>query len=199
MHPTRVVVGLPLVMLLAGAAWAQPPIEPDVAYELMAEPGRWAEVDGKLQKDGTFLAKEVEIFSVRDSSNMEDVQIYGAVKKLDRRRSSMKVLGYRIFWDGETTIKDQNKRRILSSKLKNDIGVKVQGYMRANGTFKATKIKLKEGKVKDGKVKAKEKLVGPVEVLDARDGWLRILNTDIKVRPDAVFTEVPVEVAEDEG
>ena len=192
---TTLLAGLILSALsFSNPASAQPPLAREAAFEMMADPGRWIEVDGKLNADGTFMAKEVEVFSLADSSNMEEPHVYGGIEKLDRRRSTMMILGYRVSWDDETTIKDADKHRILSSKLENGMGLKVQGHLRNNGIFHADKLKLK--RVKEGK-KAKQKLVGPVTVLDARDGWVRILNTDILIRPDAKFVEVMPELEED--
>ena len=169
-----VLTGLLLSALtIASTAWAQIPLKRDQAFEMMADPGRWIEVDGSFQKDGTFIAKEVEVISLADTSNMEESQIYGAMEKIDRRRSTMVVLNYRIAWDQETTIKDADKHRILSSKLENGMGVKVQGHLRNNGVFWASKLKLRRVKYKDGKIaKPKEKLVGQVTVLD--DRWVRM-------------------------
>jgi hypothetical protein len=177
-------------LTLVHTAAAQAPLKRAAAFEMMTDPGRWIEVDGNFQKDGTFIAKEVEVFSLADTSNMEEAQIYGAIEKLDRRRSTMTVLNYRVAWDQDTTIKDADKHRILSSKLEDGMSIKLQGHLRDNGIFWATKLKLKGEKIKDGQpAKPKEKLVGPVRVLDERGGWVRILNTDILIRPDAKFNE----------
>ena len=195
---TTLLAGLILSALaLNNPASAQPPLDRDVAFEMMADPGRWVEVDGKANGDGTFFGKEVEVFSLADTSNMEEPHVYGAIEKLDRRRSTMTVLGYRVYWDKETTIKDADKHRILSSKLENGMPIKVQGFLRNNGMIYADKLKLKKAKMKNGKIKIKEKLVGPVTVLDAREGWIRILNTDIQVRHDAKFVEVMPDIEED--
>jgi len=176
---------------LFSTAAAQAPLKRAVAFEMMADPGRWIEVDGNFQKDGTFIAKEVEVIALADTSNMEESQIYGAIENIDRRRSTMTVLNYRVAWDQETTIKDADKHRILSSKLENGMSIKLQGHLRNNGVFWATKLKLKGEKIKDGQIaKPKEKLVGLVTILDERGGWVRILNTDILIRPDAKFVEV---------
>jgi hypothetical protein len=185
-------------LVLASTAAAQPPLTRAAAFEMMADPGRWVEVDGDFQKDGTFLANEVEVISLADSSSMEDPGVTGAVEKIDRRRSTMVVLNYRIAWDKETTIKDADKHRILSSKLEDGMAIKVQGHLRDNGVFWSTKLKLKKEKIKDGKIdKPKEKLVGPVTVLNERDGWVRILNTDILIRHDAKLVEVMPDLDED--
>jgi hypothetical protein len=178
--------------ILVENASAQAPLSREAALQMMADPGRWVEVDGKWQKDGTFLGKEFEVIALEDTSNMEECQIYGAIEKIDRRRSTMVVLGYRIGWDKETTIKDANKHRILSSKLENGMAIKVQGFLRNNGVFWAGKLKLKDQDIKDdGTLESpKQKLVGPVTILDERGGWIRILNTDILMRPDAKFVEM---------
>jgi hypothetical protein len=78
------------------------------------------------------------------------------------------------------------------------MAIKVQGHLRDNGVFWSTKLKLKKEKIKDGKIdKPKEKLVGPVTVLNERDGWVRILNTDILIRHDAKLVEVMPDLDED--
>lgn len=178
-------------LALVGPAAAQAPLKRDAAFEMMAEPGRWIEVDGNFQKDGTYIAKEVEVIALADTSNMEEAQIYGAIEKIDRRRSTMQVLNYRIGWDQETTIKDADKHRILSSKLEDGMAIKIQGHLLGNGMFWASKLKLKKEQIKDGQVaKPKQKLMGPVSILDETGGWVRILNTDILIKPDAKFVEV---------
>jgi hypothetical protein len=121
---------------------------------------------------------------------MEDPAIYGAVENLNRLKSTMKVLSYVVQWDADTTFKDENKRKILSSKLGDGVGVKVQGKLLPNGSFMASKFRLRATETgKDGKVKAKQKVFGPVTVLDARTGKVRVLNTIVTFRDDATFVE----------
>jgi hypothetical protein len=50
-------------------------------------------------------------------------------------------------------------------------------------------------KSKDGKTKAKEKVFGPVTVLDARSGKVRVLNTTVNFREDATFVEATPQTA----
>jgi hypothetical protein len=45
-------------------------------------------------------------------------------------------------------------------------------------------------KTVNGKVKIKEKIFGPVTVLDAKSGRMRVLDTIVTVRDDATFVEV---------
>lgn len=189
MLKTSVTAGLAL-LLCAAAAMAGPPLKPDQAFKLMARPGSWIEADGSMQADGTLFAKDVEIYAPGDSAELEEPAIYGAVSDLNRTKSTMRVLGYIVTYDANTTLKDENKRQILSSKIQNGMGVKIQGDMQPNGTFKATKIKVHAGKTKDGKFKAKEKLFGPVTIIDERAGLLRILNTTVKLREDVTLAEV---------
>ena len=186
MHKTFVIAAL-AIGLAAAAALAGPPVPRDQALKLMARPGSWIQVDGATQPDGSFLAKEVEIYAPGDTANTEEVAIYGAVGDINRTKGSMRVLSYTVTYDASTTLKDENKKRILSSKIQNDMGVKVQGSLQPNSTFKATKIKLQ--KTREGKSKTKESLFGPVSVVDARASLLRILNTSIKLRDDASFVE----------
>lgn len=177
-------------LVLAAHGAAAGPITKDQALNLMSRPGSWIEADGVMQANGSLLGKDIEVYSPGDTAELEEPAIYGAVTQLNRAKSTMRVLGYLVVWDAETTLKDENKRQILSSKLSDGIGVKVQGMIQANGTFKATKIKLQERRVKNDKVKIKEKVFGPVTVLDARSGELRILDTPVTPAGNATFVEV---------
>jgi len=181
--------GLALVLSTAIPAIAGPPLTADQGLKLMTQPGSWIEADGAFLPDGTLMAKDVEIYAGGDSVELEEPAIYGSVTQINRAKSTMRVLGYLVTWDGMTTLKDENKRQILSSKIQDGMGVKVQGMLQPNGSFKATKIKVHSGKVKDGKFKAKEKILGPVTVVDGRAGTLRILNTVIKLREDVAMVE----------
>jgi hypothetical protein len=188
MWKTIVIAGLALG-LGATAAVAGPPLARDQAMNLMARPGSWIEADGALLPDGTFAAKDVEIYAPGDTAELEEPAIYGAVANLNRAKSTLRVLGYTVTWDAQTTLKDENKRKVLSSKLQDGMGVKVQGSLQPNGTFKATKIRIHAGKNIGGKVKVKEKVFGPVTVVDARSGRLRIMDTLVNLREDAVLIE----------
>ena len=193
MHKTFLIVGL-ACGLAASAVQAGPPLARDDALKLMGRPGSWIEVDGSLLPDGTFSAKEVEIYAPGDTASIEESAIYGPVQNLNRAKSTMRVLNYTILYDSQTTLKDENKRQILSSKIQNEMGVKVQGSVQPNNTFKATKIKLQKVRLKDGKPKPKESLFGPVSIVDARAGLLRILNTSVQLREDATIIEAVPDV-----
>ena len=184
-------VTLALLLGCATAVVAGPPLARDEALKLMARPGSWIEADGAMQPDGTLLGKDFEIVAPGDTANKEEPAIYGTVENLNRAKSSMKILGYMVQWNADTTFKDDSKRKILSSKVDEGAGVKVQGNLQPNGTFLATKVKLQAvQRSSDGKVKgAKEKVFGPVTVLDARTGRLRVLNTTVTLRPDATLVE----------
>ena len=190
MQKLRILAGLALAGLCTGTAWAGAPVSLDQGMKLLSQPGRWIDTDGALQPDGTYLAKEVQIVATGDTSQTKEAAIYGAVQSLNRAKGTMMVLGYSIAYDKDTTLKDENKRKILSSKIENGMGVKVQGHLQPNGTFMATKIKLQ--KTKDGNSKPKTKLFGPATVVDARHGLLKVLNTTIKLRDDAQITEQPL-------
>ena len=179
-----------LVVAAHGAGAA--PVPKDQALELMARPGSWIEADGVMQADGTLLGKDLEVYSPGDTAELEEPAIYGEVTMLNRAKSTMRVLGYVVTWDAETTLKDENKRKILSSKIEEGIGVKIQGELQTNGTFKATKIKLQDKRIKNDKLKIKEKIFGPVTILDARSGALRVLNTPVALAGNASFVEVEI-------
>lgn len=179
-----------LMMALAVPALASPPLTLDQAMEFMAQPGSWIEAAGDLQPDGTLLAKEVEIYSASDSADTEEAAVYGAAAGVNLPGGSMKVLGYTVLFDAQTTLKDENKQPIASERLRDGIGVKVQGSVKGNGALAATKIKLQG--VKPGKSsRPKEKVFGPVTVLDARAHSLRVMNTPVKLRPDATVWKTP--------
>jgi hypothetical protein len=184
------VVAVLVALGCAATAFAGPPLTQDQALQLLARPGSWVEVDGAIQPDGTLLGKDIEIVAPSDTANQEEPAIYGGVENLNRAKSTMKVLGYVVTWDEKTTFKDENKRKILSSKVEEGSGVKVQGKLQPNGSYLASKFRLHPvEKTKDGKPKFKQKVFGPVTVLDARSGKLRVLNTIVTLRPDATFAE----------
>jgi hypothetical protein len=172
----------------ATAAFAGPPLGRETAMKLLARPGTWLEADGSLMPDGTLSGKDFEIHAAVDTVG-EDRTIYGAIGSINRAQSTMKVLGYVVTWDEKTTIKDENKHQILSSKLQDGIAVKVQGTLLPNGSFKANKFRLTTEKAKGAAVKPKEKVFGPVTVVDAKRGLLRILKTSVSVRDNATFVE----------
>lgn len=186
MRKTHVLAG---VALLVGAstAFAGAPLTRDEALKLLARPGSWLEADGKLLPDGSLNAKDMEIVAPGDTINAEEPAIYGAVQNLNRAKSTMRILTYTVIWDETTTIKDEQKRKVLSSKIEEGAAVKVQGKVQSNGSFKATKIRLSTLKNKDGKTTAKEKVFGPCTVVDPKRGVVRVLNTTVNFRDDATY------------
>ena len=192
MRTNSFITGLALVLGAATFA-AGAPLTPEQGIKMMSKPGAWIEADGALLADGTLMAKEIEIHPKRDPADLEAPAIYGAVTEINRAKSTMRVLGYLVTWDATTTLKGDTKRQILSiSDLQDGMGVKVEGTLQPSGSFKATKFKLQSGKVRDGKISVKEKILGPVTVVDGAARMLRILNTPIKVLEDAVLEQVVV-------
>ena len=183
------------LMLLGSTVSAQGlPLDRDKAIEILAASDRWIEIEGELQEDGAFLAKEVDILHPEDLANMSEIKVRGAIQNLDRRNSRMTVLKYKIVWNGETKIKDTDKKHVLSSKLQNDEGVKIKGQLQPDGTFLARSIQLDVGKVKDGVIRYKQGLLGPAKVLDASGGMLRVVSTNVRLRADCTFFDLPVQV-----
>ena len=198
MHRRRL-AALPLLpmflMLLAQAAWAQRPLTRDEAMELLAAGSRWVELEGDLQPDGTFVAKEIDIVAAEDSLSMLDVVIGGTIATINRRFSKLTVLSYEVTWNETTKIRDADKHQVLSSKLNEGQGIKVKGKLQEDGTFLARSIQLTAGKPRsDGTVKYKQQLRGPATVVDARDGLLRVVKSNVTLRGDCTFFENPVEV-----
>ena len=180
-------LGVLLTGLCAGAVWADTVLTRDDALKALSHPGRWIDTDGAPQPDGTYLAKQIQIAATATIGPKEEPSIYGPVENLERAKGTMKVLGYRIVYDGQTKIQDENKKVILSSKIQEGSAVKVQGNLQPNGVFQASKIKLQ--KIEKGKTKPKTKIYGPASAVDPRAGTLKVLNTTIKLRPDAQITE----------
>ena len=193
MRPTSLLLAAFLIAMVPVGAASQAPLQREAALEVLSAASRWAEVEGKMQADGTFLAKEIDIVAAEDSLHMVEPEITGVIRELDRRRSSMTVLNYKIAWNEKTKISDASKHRILSSKLDNEMGAKITGHLQPDGIFQARKIRLREGTLKDGKMKYKEELVGPVEVLDASAGRLRIMRTNIRLEPTCEYFQLPVQ------
>jgi len=183
------------LMLLGSTVSAQGlPLDRDTAIEMLTSADRWVEIEGQMQEDGAFLAKEVDILHPEDLANMSEVKVRGAIRDLDRRNSSMTILNYKIIWNAETKIKDVDKKHVLSSKLQNDEGVKIKGQLQPNGTFLARAIQLDVGKEKNGVIRYKQQLLGPAKVIDARGGMLRVVATNVRLRPDCTFFALPVQV-----
>jgi len=171
----------------AGTAFAGRPIQLKEAMQLASRPGSWIEADGDVLPDGSFQGKDFEVYSPGDTLQCDTPAIYGKLTDLNRTKSTLRCLGYFVTWDANTTIKDENKRKILSSKLEEGMGIKIQGTLQPNGSFMASKIKI----YSRGTEKAKEKVFGPVTILDPETGKMRILNTVITVKPNGTFVETP--------
>ena len=191
MRKVYCILGLAATSFWAVAAWAGQPLSRPEAMKLLAQKGRWIDTDGTMQPDGSYLAKQIMIYSPTDSVNIGETAITGYIANLNRAKSTLSVLNYRVTYDAKTTLKDENKRIIPSSKIQDGMGAKVQGKLLPDGTFHATKIRLQKAKMKGGDLKVKQRLFGPVTILDPSKAVLKVLNTTIKLRDDAQLTEHP--------
>jgi hypothetical protein len=180
--------------LLAGSAWSQKPLERDEAMQILAASERWVEIEGEFQANGSFVAKEIDIVALGDSASMEDMEISGVITDLAPNQKAMTVLGYRIYWEEDTKFTDEYKEKIDPKVLEVGAGVKTSGNLQENGSFLASKIRLREGKVKGNEVKYKEELLGPVRVIDAAAGKLLFVRTPVRLRPDCRFFVLAPEV-----
>lgn len=167
------------------------------AMQLLASGSRWAVVKGTMQPDGVFLTKEIDIIHTADSLNMQEMEITGVIRNLDRRLSTLTLGNYKVQWNEQTKITDVNKNKILSSKLENDTGLKASGRLQPDGTFLARKLRQREAKQKGGETKYKEEFMGPVQVINAGQGQLLVMRTRISMKPDCEFYDMPVEVRDD--
>ena len=179
-----------------GAATAETPIQRPEALKMLSSGSRWAEIEGKLQPDGSFIADDVEIIAAEDAANMKEMELTGVTAAVDPAKSSLKLLGYTVKWNDQTKITDEQKQKVQASSLQNGKDLKATGQMQPDGTFLARKLRLREASMKDGQVKHKEKITGPVQVLDAGKGTLRVLKTTVQLEPNCDFVSLPVEVQE---
>jgi hypothetical protein len=194
MRPTPILLAAVLIGSTPAAGLADTPLDRAAALELLRAGSRWAEIEGKLQPDGTFVAKDVEIIAAEDTAHMQEIEITGVISALDPSRRSLKLLGYTILWNDQTKITDPQKRRIPSSELHNDKDATAAGKLQPDGSFVARKLHLREVVLRGGKPKQKQELIGPVEVIDAARGTLRVLKTVVHLKPDCEFVALPVQV-----
>jgi uncharacterized protein DUF5666 len=163
---------------------------------MLSAGSRWAEIEGKMQPDGTFIANDVEIIDAADTAHMQQLEITGPISALDPKRNSMKLLGYTILWNDQTPIRGPDGGSITSSDLVNDKLATVAGQLNPDGTFVARKLHMKEIPIRGGKPRIKQELIGPIEVLDAATGKLRVLRTVVNLKPTCEFVTLPVQVEE---
>ncbi len=102
--------------------------------------GMKVEVKAIRLSDGTLVALKIEVKS--GSNSMEKVEIKGAIDSIGV--NFIVVLNYTIYVDSSTTILDGHYLPITLIDLKKGQIVKVKGYVQADGSILATKIKVKE-------------------------------------------------------
>ena len=169
MQRIRIPTALVAFALCAGSVWAQrmpSPLSHPEALKLLSEPGRWIDTDGSLQPDGTYQAKEIQIVAAGDVAQTDAPAISGPVQGLNRAKSTFTVLGYSVTWDGKTTIKDENKRVILSSKLER---IRASGAEVVAAANPGCLLQIAAGAARAG---LSIRAVHPIELLDeaTRDG-----------------------------
>lgn len=182
-----------LLMLSAVPVEAKKPVTREVALEMAADEGRWAAVQGEIQKDGTYLADEIELIALDDAEGTEVMEVRGVIGNLDIEKRSMRAMNYSIVWTEKTRIRDNDKNKIAASDLKSDVGATIEGHYE-DGIFVARDIRLRAGKIKDGELVYKQEIIGPFQVVDANAGLLRVIDTDVRLRPDCKFFELPMQV-----
>ncbi len=193
MQRLRILLALVIFTLSVAPAWAQKPIDRETALERAADPERWAAVKGTMQNDGSFLAKEIELIALGDAEGMEVMEIRGVLSSLNVNERSMRVLNYPVIWNEDARLRDADKNKIAATELKNGVGATVEGHFK-DGTFWAEDIRLRSGKMKEGKLTYKQEIIGPVRVVDAESGLLRVIETDVRMRPNAKCFELPMQV-----
>ena len=193
MRPTPTLLAAILISAMPAAGLADTPMDRATGMKTLSAGSRWAEIEGKLQPDGTFTANDVEIIDAKDTANMQELEITGAISDLDPARKSLKLLGYTILWNDQTQLTGTDKSIIKSSDLANDKTATASGQLKPDGTFAARKLRLREDVIRGGKVRRKQEFVGPIEVLDAGKGTLRVLKTVVNLKMNCEFKALPVE------
>jgi hypothetical protein len=70
------------------------------------QPGVRVEAEGKLRKDGAFLAEEVEIQKTKkDGDSPDDDEITGRIESVDGQARKVVLLGIPVFFDDRTKLK----------------------------------------------------------------------------------------------
>lgn len=184
-----------LLLLVTGTTptWAQRPVKRDAALEMIVAPERWAAVKGKMQNDRTFLADEIELIALGDAEGTEVQEIRGVISKLDVANRSLSVQNYRVVWLEDARIRDADKNKIEASSIQNGVGATVEGHFK-DGTFWAKDIRLRAGKMKNGELKYKQEIIGPIQIVDLDAGLLRVLDTDVRLHPQCQFFELEMQV-----
>ena len=178
------------------AASAETPLQRPDALKILSSGSRWAEVEGKLRPDGSFLANDVEIIAADDAANMKDMEITGVASDVDAAKSSLMLVGYTVQWNEQTKITDAQKQKIPGSSLQSGKDIRATGHVQPDGTFLARKLRLRQAEFKEGQPKHKQEIIGPVQVLDAGKGTLRVIRTPVQLKSDCEFVALPVEVQE---
>jgi hypothetical protein len=70
------------------------------------QPGIRVEAEGKLRKDGAFLAEEIEIMKPKKTGDQpDDDEITGRIESVDRQARKVVLLGIPVFFDDRTKLK----------------------------------------------------------------------------------------------
>ena len=178
------------------AASAETPLQRPDALKILSSGSRWAEVEGKLQPDGSFLANDVEIIAADDAANMKDMEITGVASDVDAAKSSLMLVGYTVQWNEQTKITDAQQQKIPGASLQSGKDIRATGHVQPDGTFLARKLRLRQAEFKEGQPKHKQEIIGPVQVVDAGKGTLRVIRTQVQLKSDCEFVALPVEVEE---
>ncbi len=102
-------------------------------------PGQKVEIKAYVQADGSYLARKIEIEDEQQKASK--VSFTGVIDSVGT--DFIMVFNYKIFVDAQTEIKDSKHIDLTLADLQKGQLVKVKGYLQADGSVLASKIKLK--------------------------------------------------------
>ena len=101
--------------------------------------GQQVEIKAYVQADGSYLARKIEVEDEQQKASK--VSFTGVIDSVGA--DFIMVFNYQIYVDAQTEIKDSKHIELTLADLQKGQLVKVKGYLQADGTVLASKIKLK--------------------------------------------------------
>lgn len=182
-----VILGGLFLMVVTAPAFSQGNA-PNVGHELLnsLKPGRWIDIAGIPQPDGTLIAHKINILT--GDLEADDWEAKGVVSSVDLEKKQFVLRGgmiVRVNEETEFESKPGAKGKEAFTKL---AGVKPGMLVQAEGTF------MKDGALEAEELKNKPiladdndaqelALVGKVEVIDLQTKVLKIMGKTFKILP----------------
>ena len=136
--------------------------------------GDFVRVEGTLQKDGSVLAREIEVLSLGIAP--PEAELEGIIDRINAAQKSLTVSGHTVVTNSDTRIR-RGDETIAFADLKVGDRVHVRGTLQKDGSILASKIKVAPGFV------ARVELEGIIEKIDAPQATLTV--SSLTVRTDS--------------